>query len=149
MWGLMAFPSSSTAAGAVPAFRAASRSFCLRNSSRDSFPGVTSKIREAGLTIGQFSLPILPAMMARVKDRLAKPGNTIVLKSCHVFWPKRVSIVTLHHSLSLDDHTYWGSAHGCTGRSHEQATGSTNVFTPSSSTYRCVTALRKQTNAHQ
>jgi len=34
----MGFPSSSRAAGAVPAFRAASRSFCLRKSSRDTLP---------------------------------------------------------------------------------------------------------------
>ena len=43
MWGLMIFPSSSTAAGAVPALRAASSSFCLRYSSRESFPVAATK----------------------------------------------------------------------------------------------------------
>jgi hypothetical protein len=39
MWGLIGLPSSSSAAGAVPALRAASRSRWRRNSSRESFPG--------------------------------------------------------------------------------------------------------------
>lgn len=41
----MARPSASTSAGAVPAFRAASRSFCRRNSSLDSFPAATFDVR--------------------------------------------------------------------------------------------------------
>ena len=90
MWGLMAFPSSSTAAGAVPAFRAASRSFCLRNSSRDSFPDTAREIRERKLRMGQFCAPGPEAMTARVKDRPTKPRNTIVLKFRHVPSLKRV-----------------------------------------------------------
>ena len=38
IWGLIGLPSSSRAAGAVPAFRAASRSFWRWNSSLESFP---------------------------------------------------------------------------------------------------------------
>lgn len=34
----MGLPSASSSAGAVPAFRAASRSFCRLNSSFDNFP---------------------------------------------------------------------------------------------------------------
>ena len=84
----MAFPSSSTAAGAVPAFRAASRSFCLRNSSRDNFPGPASQIRGVELPPGQLCVPVPEAMMARVKDRLTKPethGHQI---------PSRVPVTT-------------------------------------------------------
>ena len=84
MWGLMAFPSSSTAAGAVPAFRAASRSFCLRNSSRDNFPIPASEIRLENFATSQFYVPVPEAMVARVKDRLTKAGGAIVLKSRHV-----------------------------------------------------------------
>lgn len=43
MWGLMSLPSSSTAAGAVPALRASSNSFALRQSSRDFFLGSSSE----------------------------------------------------------------------------------------------------------
>ena len=142
MWGLMAFPSSSTAAGAVPAFRAASKSFCLRNSSRDSFPSPTSKVRGVSLTTGQFHLPGPEAMMARVKDRLTKPGSMIVLKFRHVFRPKRVLTAILHHHLMLDGHTYRSSTYRRTRRRHEPAAGSTKVFTPSPPTYGYVTALR-------
>uniref|UniRef100_A0A182M1T8 Peptidase M24 domain-containing protein n=1 Tax=Anopheles culicifacies TaxID=139723 RepID=A0A182M1T8_9DIPT len=42
MWGLMSRPSSSTAAGALPAFRASSSSFALRQSSRDALRGSSS-----------------------------------------------------------------------------------------------------------
>ena len=90
MWGLMAFPSSSRAAGAVPAFLAASRSFCLRNSSRDNFPGPASQIKVTKLAPSLFYVPVPEAMMARVKDRLTKPGNKIILKSHHVPSPERV-----------------------------------------------------------
>lgn len=44
----MARPSSSTSAGTVPAFRAASRSFCLRHSSRESFPAAGRRCEWVG-----------------------------------------------------------------------------------------------------
>ena len=137
MWGLMAFPSSSTAAGAVPAFRAASRSFCLRNSSRDNFPTPASQIRLTKFTTNQFYVPVPEAMVARVKDRLTKAGGAIVLKSHHVLWPKRVFVAILHHCLLLDDHTHRSSTCGRTGCRYDPLAGSSKAITPPSPTHRC------------
>ena len=146
MWGLMAFPSSSTAAGAVPAFRAASRSFCLRNSSRDNFPGPTIEVRGVKLEKCHVCVPgpVPEAMMARVKDRLTKAGNTIVLKFRHVCWPKRVLSVILHHLSLLDDDPHRSPTHGCTGYSYRPAAGSAKVFASSSPTHRYAITLQER-----
>lgn len=101
IWGLIARPSASTSAGAVPAFRAASRSFCRRNSSLESFPAAIN--RSVTLISSYFSQKDLPEeAIMRVKsqgrwkvwsdfgDRI---GHNLVthdfagfLSSCFIFW---------------------------------------------------------------
>ena len=79
--------------------------------------------------------------MARVKDRLTKAGQTIVTKSHHVFLLQRVLDLDLHNRSLLDGHVYWGSACGCSGRRHDPAAGSAEVFTPSPPAYWYVPTL--------
>ena len=76
--------------------------------------------------------------MARVKDRLTKRGNTIMLKSHHVLRPRRVLVAVLHHCSLSDGHTHRGSTYGYTGRRYVSAARSFKVLTPSSSAYRYV-----------
>ena len=145
MWGLMAFPSSSTAAGAVPAFRAASRSFCLRNSSRDSFPGPASQIRRKRLPLCELYIPVPEAMMARVKDRLTKPGNAsssnpITCSGHNASWSRSSTIVR------YDGHPHWDTTYRYIGHRYNPAAGSAEVFTPSSPSHRYVPALNEHTD---
>ena len=76
MCGLMALPSSSTAAGAVPALRAASRSFCRLNSSRESFPVARRMLTACDMHPSNSSIPEADAITPCTQTRRGSGGGT-------------------------------------------------------------------------